>query len=424
MLLEDLFQQHASRFKITIKKHSPLTLLFIALLIFAEIANAQTEQWPGFRGSGNSLTANPRLPTNFSDDSISWTATLPGKGQSSPVRWNDLVFTTSAEGPNKETLWVTCHALASGKKLWSHSLKNTEPEEITGYISCAAPTPVVDERHVFVLFENGELTAYAHDGTQVWDRKLAEEFGPFEGNHGQGSSPILSSQGLVILMDHGGSSYLASLDKEDGKTLWKTARNSSSAWSTPMINRKHDGNEEIICSSGGSINAYDAVTGESLWNYDMITGNNVPSATIHQSYLVAGSSRKNNTQLLRLGPDQPELGWRFKEATSSFGSPLIYQDRVYIVNKAGILFCYELKSGTFLYDKRLPASTWASPLGAGGKVWFFCQDGSIVVIESGDEFEVVSESKLTFGIKDRVYGYAIAPEQILIRLSSELISIK
>ena len=191
----------------------------------------------------------------------------------------------------------------------------------------------------------------------------------------------------------------------------------------PVIRRRADGGEEIVCSASNTVAGYDPEWGTLLWNFNDVAGNNVPTATASGGWIFVGSNSKNNALLLRFENGKPEVAWRAAEASSSFGSPLIHNGRVYLVNKAGVLFCYALESGRLLFDRRLPASTWASPLGAGNRIWFFCKDGSTVVMESADTPKELSAASLKVAGDDRVYGYAVAPGKFVFRLGAELICI-
>ena len=97
----------------------------------------------------------PALPTRWDSSSPSWTATLPGYGQSSPIVVGDRVYLTSVDGPNKETGWLSCLDLTTGEPIWQRS----EPLSFTNasgpMVSRAAPSPAADADGVYVLFESG-----------------------------------------------------------------------------------------------------------------------------------------------------------------------------------------------------------------------------------------------------------------------------
>ena len=72
--------------------------------------------WPGFRGTGDGLTAAKNLPTEWSDTkSIGWKLDLPGYGQSAPVVWKDLVYVTAVSGEMREKGYVVAVDAKTGK---------------------------------------------------------------------------------------------------------------------------------------------------------------------------------------------------------------------------------------------------------------------------------------------------------------------
>ena len=125
---------------------------------------------------------------------------------------------------------------------------------------------------------------------------------------------------------------------------------------------------------------------------------------------------------IKLGGKGPlkdeQIAWKAEEATSSFASPLIHAGHVYHVNRAGAVFCSDLKSGKTVWTSRLPASCWASPLGAGERVYFFCTNGESVVFRTGAKEEKLAENRLPG--KDRIYGIAAVEGAILLRTGTTL----
>jgi outer membrane protein assembly factor BamB len=393
----------------------------IAGLVLLNAADAGN--WPGFRGLSQSHSAGSNLPLRWSGESVPvWQTDLPGIGQSSPVIWNGKVFVTSIDGPNKESLHLICVALSSGKELWRKRWETSFPEKDSDYISKAAPTPLIDEERLYALFESGDLIAVSHDGNELWRRQLATDYGPFEGNHGQGSSPVPTSRGVVVLMDHKGQSFVASFDKTDGQTQWKTDRNTTSAWSTPLVNER-DVLTELIVSASGSVVAYDPIDGSVRWSHEGLEGNNVPSPSTDGAMLLVGSRTKGASLAMRLTSQGVQISWRAEEATSGFGSPLIHKGRAYFVSDAGIAYCYRLNSGELLWDARLGDATWASPLAAGEFVYFFGKSGRSTIIKASDSYEVVATPALEVDTRDRVYGYAVADGRLVFRLGSKLICV-
>ena len=77
---------------------------------------------------------------------------------------------------------------------------------------------------------------------------------------------------------------------------------------------------------------------------------------------------------------------------------MLYGDRFYVLfNNNEVLSCYNAKDGKPLYEsKNLPGAKgyYASPVGAGDKVYLASQNGAIVVVKNADIFEVLATNKL------------------------------
>ena len=379
---------------------------------------APTDNWPAFRGSGDSISNAHRLPLAWGKDSgVAWTTRLTGVGQSSPIIWHDRVFVTSVDAPRKERAIVGCFDLNSGRKLWETDIKSAEPAPISDYTSRAAPTPACDSQRVYVFFETGNLAALSHDGKILWSRSLTDDFGKFLGNHGLGSSVALYGDLAIVLVDHDGPSYLLAVAKATGKTAWKIDRPQKVSWSSPII-----AGSQIVISSSGTCDAFDAQNGEKVWSVTGIAGNTVPSATVSEHLVCVGSSEVGSNLAIRRGGQgdvtESHVSWRSRDATATFSSPLIYQGQVYLVNRAGVAFCLDEQTGETLWTHRLSGSCWASPLGGCGRVYFFEKSGASTVVAAEPVLKVLAANSLP--TDDRVYGVAAVEDRIVIRTDSTL----
>ena len=386
--------------------------------------NKQGALWPGFRGNGNSRSLANDLPLEWSDEkNVVWRAKPEGYGQSTPVVWEDKVFSTSTVGDWSEKLLVHCHGLLDGKLLWQHSVSSPVKIRRSKMVSQAAPSPVVDGNALYLFYESGVLLALSHEGKQLWTRSLTKDYGPMLGNHGIGSSLFQSRKKLGLLVDHSGPSYLLRIDKATGKTDWKVDRPKRVSWSTPTL--ATDGSAETLyLSSNGIAEAYDFASGKQLWQLDELEGNTVASPTITEQFVIIGSSAPDNTMaLLRenklKGPDR--IAWRAEDGSSSFGSPLATDEHLYLVNRAGVATCHEIKTGKKLWNLRLPGSCWASPLSAGDRIYFFTKEGTTIVLSADGTSKILAENKLA--IEGRIYGVAAVNNAFVIRTGLELIRI-
>ncbi len=390
----------------------------LAILLAAMLTGEPVSQsWPAFRGVGDSHTSAKNLPQKWGEGkNIAWDIELSGYGQSSPVVWGDSVFVTATKGEKKETLIVACYDLSTGKKKWVHEFASSWPVPSSNYVSRSAPTPAVDADHVYAFFESGDLIALDHAGKEQWQRSLTKEYGKYVGNHQLGSSPAITKDAVIILFDHSGPSYLLAADKSTGKNLWKTDRDSRVSWSSPVIASDQQ-SEQILISSNGVVEAYSAQEGKRIWWLDGLEKNTVASPGFTDGLVIVGSSQVGHCVAVNRDSkgklSEKQIAWKAEDATSSFGSPLIHRGLVYFVNRAGVAYCLDVKSGKQLSVKRLPSSCWASPVAAGDHIYFFCKDGTTVVIKLGAEMEQVAENVLPS--KEPVHGVAVVDGGFVVR---------
>ena len=426
---------------------SPFALPLLALAVAAPPA---ADRWPAFRGDGTGTATVKQLPQAWSPTAgIAWKADLPGYGQSSPVVWKGRVFVTAVEGPQKETNHVVCLDAATGKRVWGKTFPASQPIKNTAYVSRAAPTPAVDADGLYVFFESGDLVSLTHAGDVRWQRSLVTEYGELKGNHGLSASVALSAAGVVVLIDHAGPSYLLTADRATGKNVWKVDRSERVSWSSPVVNA--DGSL-VVVSSGGRVDGYDAKSGDRRWAHDGLTGNNIPSATVIGDRIVIGASEGQKTpdvaavarsnRCLQLvekeGKQDVEVAWQGKKVSTSMASPLVHRGLVYFVNRVGLVYCLDLKTGEEKYNARIDGSSWASPIGAGDHVYFFGKDGVTTIIKSGPAFEKVASNALWddaggkqaggrggFGATDPlVYGVAATEGALYFRTGTQLYCVR
>ncbi len=384
---------------------------FLLLIALATWITPTNDQWTGFLGEGPISVDPQSIPIQWSpDENIAWQVDLPGHGQSTPVIWDDRVFVTCVEGPNKEKGHVICFDLLNGKEQWRYTFDTTDGAESTIYVSRAAPTPLVDENRIIAFFESGDLVSLSHEGDVHWQRSLSEDYGKFQNRFGIAASPTQTADAIFVLGDHEGPAYLAKIDKSDGSTVWKTQRTSRVAWSSPTL-MMIDGKPVLVISAQGSIDGYDAESGAQLWSFDDVHGNTVatPAAAGQDAFIVGAApgpraSAEESAQATRSnfamkivskdGELVPEILWRAERATCSFGSPIVHQGYAYWVNRQGIVTCFDVTSGEQTYKERIAESVWATPLGIGDRIYFFGKNGDTTVVTAGPEFEELATNRL------------------------------
>src|SRR6185295_18840173 len=82
--------------------------------------------------------------------------------------------------------------------------------------SHASPTPIIEGDRVYVHFGADGTAALSTDGKILWKTVL-----PYDSMHGNGASPTLYNDLLIVSCDGSGDAYVLALDKNTGKTRWK-----------------------------------------------------------------------------------------------------------------------------------------------------------------------------------------------------------
>src|SRR5229473_1176839 len=298
---------------------------------------------------------------------------------------------------------VLCLDRQTGKVLWQQIAREEVPHE--GHHptdgSFAAPSPITDGKHVFAYFGSRGLYCYDTKGKLEW----TNDFGKMRiaMSFGEGSSPALYGDTLVVNWDNEGDSFIIALDKNTGKTLWKQPREERTSWSTPLI-VEYDGKAQVVTAATRKIRSYDLASGKLIWECAGLTPNVIPSPVAGDGIVYPISGFRGNALLaIRLGGTGDLTGtdaivWRHNKSTPYVPSPLLYGDRLYFfAGNNGILSCFDAKSGHALIDaERIEAlsGVYASPVGAGGRVYLAGRNGATLVIKRSDQLEVLATNRL------------------------------
>lgn len=416
-----------------------------------------SENWPQWRGphqNGLAPKANP--PVEWSETkNVKWKVKLPGEGHSTPIVWGDKIFVlaaiptgkrvepnppvaaeqtpapgqtpgapaagpggTRSGGPGRGRrgggfggapptevfqFAVLCLDRSNGQVLWQKVAREELPHEgkHANDGSFASPSPVTDGQHLYAWFGSRGLYCYDFDGNLKWSQDLGDM--RIALSFGEGSSPALYRDRLIVQWDHEGESFVAALDKTTGNTLWKQPRQERTSWSTPLV-LEHEGKTQVITAATGKIRSYDFATGSVIWECAGLTQNVIPSPVAGHGmvYLMSGF-RGNALLAIRLGRTGDLTGtdaivWKHDRATPYVPSPLLYTDKLYFFSSNnGILSSFNALTGKPNFvEQRLEglSGVYASPAGAAERVYIIGRNGAAMVLKASDTFEIIASNKL------------------------------
>ena len=413
------------------------------------LGTAAPAQWTGFQNSGRPIVAADDLPVDWSPEQhVAWTADVEGYGQSSPVIARGLVVVTSTSGDNKDRCHISAFVLASGKPKWTLTRDNPSPFENTPMVSRAAPSPIATDDGFIAAFEGGLVVAVDDSGSPKWELNLVERYGAIEARHGLAASLEQNDRFVFVWVERQTDPYVLAIDKHSGEVIWKSAGVGATSWASPRL-VSVAGDDHLVCSASGTIIGLDTQTGQPLWRLDGLANNTscTPVPAGEGSFLVGasdgrgeatptGAANANGLVKVTRSPDrnyQAEYVWRADKATCSFGSPVAVGDQAWFVNRAGVLYRLDLKTGERLGTERLESgSLWATPLITKETAYLFGYKGTTSVLNPDSGREIAtnrlwkeSGDGSPFGGRGPVlYAAAATAETLILRTGDRLYALR
>ena len=386
-------------------KRCILLLITVASCVVIE-AN---EQWSQFRGHyGNGIIKSTSAPINWSENTnIDWSTPIHDRGWSSPVIWNDQIWmTTATKDGNK--MYAICVNKLSGKIEHDlHVFDVKSPQAITNENTYASPTPVVEEGRVYVHFGTyGTACISTKDGQILWKRRdlnCDHEIGA-----GPASSPFIYNDFLIFNVDGRDVQYVIALNKETGKTAWKTNRsvdfsdvqvNQRKAYGTPFIIPRGNSNQMVSIGAKG-VYSYDPENGKELWKAEH-RGWSIAPRPVYGEGLVFTMIDRDRPEMWAINPNgsgditETHIEWKETKRMPPRASPIIIKGLLFVVDRNGYISCIEAKTGKSIWQKRMKGRFSASPILANNLIYFFNEDTVCTIIKPTRELEIVAENKLS-----------------------------
>ena len=389
-------------------------------------------QWRGPLGNGVSPDGDP--PIRWSEgENVRFKVPIDGDGLASPVVWGEQIFVlsalavggsssgdsepaaakaaTSQEPPSAGQLerlrfLVTAYDRRDGSIDWQRVANERVPHEGHHLQSgWACGSPITDGERLYAHFGSSGTYAYTLDGELVWKVDLGDMTARL--GYGEGSSPALHGNTLVINWDHEGDSFVVALDKHTGEELWRRQRpGEPTSWSTPAIH-EHEGRVQVIVAAHGRTRAYDIRNGEVLWSLSGL-GLNVIPTPIYDSgilYLASGKRDGNMIQVDDLSGASGDLDgsnalvWTRDRDTPYVSTPLLYGGQLYFFKHVrSILTSVDAATGQTHFSERVNlGNVYASPVAAAGRIYLFGRDGKAMVLRPGPALEILQENTLDDG---------------------------
>jgi len=282
--------------------------------------------------------------------------------------------------------------------------------------SHASPTPVIEPGRVYVNFGTaGTACLDTKTGAILWrsdELRLDHAIGP-------GSSPILYRDLFILNCDGTNTQYIAALDKQTGKLVWKTKRSGKlsdnpdccKANSTCVI-----ANNQLISLGADWLYGYDPLTGKELWRCGFKGFSNVPIPILGDNliYICTGFGRPH---LWAIRPDNATVAWKYEKPVPAIPSPVRVGGGLYFVTESGVAVCLDARTGAERWREVLRGAHAASPLHNRGRIYFFSEKGKTSVVAASAQFKLLATSQLDGAIMGTP---AVAGNALIVRTDTAL----
>ena len=345
---------------------------------------------------------------------------MPGLGWSSPVVAGGRVWLTTAVNERGGSLRALAFDVETGRELVDIEVfRARSADPLNPKNSLASPTPIVDGDRVYVHFGADGTAALTRPARSCGRRGCR-----YESQHGNGGSPVLFGDLLIVSCDGSDEAFVVALDKQTGKVRWKTTRRQpwDQAYTTPLVIRVGD-RDQIVSVGAYRAAAYDPASGKEIWRVSYADGfSNVPRPVFGHGlvYIATGFQQPS---LLAVRADgtgdvtRTHIAWTLRRGAPLTPSPLLVGDELYIVSDNGIASCLDAKTGETHWQQRLGGNFSASPVFADGRIYFLSEEGVATVIAPGKTFRTLATNQLDGAT---LASIAVSGGSVFIRSNSHL----
>ncbi|MFO0814819.1 MAG: PQQ-binding-like beta-propeller repeat protein [Gemmatales bacterium] len=354
------------------------------------------EDWTHWRGPlQNGVSFDKNLPDDWNPKgkNVIWSA--PVGSRSAPVVSRGKVYLIGSVDPDKVTEQerVACLDAETGKMLWEHRFNVFLTDIVTNRVGWGVPCADPETGYVYTHGTQGLLNCFSEDGKIVWQHSLTEEYGRVSGYGGRTSSPTVIDDLVIMHLvqsswgDNGrGGFRFVAFDKKTGEVRWWSKTDVpplDTTYSVPIALTVNG--QRLVIAGGGEqgIHALKVNTGEQVWRMQFTSARGVnvsPVADYQKGWVYFCQSEENpgtNVQGCVMCVDAgklesngtPKVVWKKLGILSGFGSPVLHEGRLYVVDNNAKMFCLDAATGNEIWTHKYGRNTKGSPVLADGKFY-------------------------------------------------------
>ena len=269
---------------------------------------------------------------------------------------------------------VFCYDAADGKRIWK--------TDFPGQAGRASSTPTVAQGRCYVTGSQGNV--YCLDlagGKEVWQAQPSK---------GELQSSVLVADGVAVVAAGG---MLLAYDAATGQPLWQQ-KNAANACVSPVrwtsggktyVISNTDANEKVPGTTVG----VDIKTGKTVWT---VAGGGSSTPCVAGGFLILNTGNKDLGILAyRLSETNPVKIWSVA-SVDQYSCPVVHKGYVYVVGERAV--CVDLSSGKVAWEEAKAGCSCSSAVLADSKLYNVAGGALIMVRATPEKYDLLAKSKV------------------------------
>jgi outer membrane protein assembly factor BamB len=375
--------------------------------VLASVMPGHAGDWTHWRGPlHNGASSETGLVSTWSLDgnNLAWKADFVGR--STPIIMNGKVYVIGRTGAGiTAQRHVACFDAQDGRLVWEHKSNVAHTTVPFSRVGWASMTGDPETGNVYAFGVDGTFTCYeGSTGDIIWEHSHHEEYFMFSGYGGRTATPFIDED--LVIISHVNNSWgdqmpmrprFLAYDKKSGDLAWITTIASppkNTGYSSPVLARVN-GLRAIVCGANdGNVYAFKARTGEIIWHFNLSKDAFFTSVVVEGEKVYASHGAENLDSVERgrvvcfssKGSGDITKSneiWRNDGLSVGFASPLIHNDRLYVITNAGNLLALDAGTGKEQWKFNLGTVGKGSPVWADGKIFATEVNGKFHILQPG-----------------------------------------
>lgn len=348
-----------------------------AFLMFS--ATAMAEDWGQWRGANrDGISRETGLLKSWptAGPKQIWKATGLHEGFSAFAIVKGRLYT---QGQKDGKQYVMAFDDATGKKLWETEAGGSYTERRG---NGPRGTPIVEGAKLWALSADGTLVCLdPATGKKIWGFNIVQKFRGDVPHRGISESPLIDGEKLIVTPG-GSDGGIVALDKNTGKTLWKSKVDDSAAYSSPIVVDYGGVRQYVVFNSRGVVGV-SASTGEQLWSYDKVSNRtaNIATPIYSNGHLFVSSDYGTGCALLKIEPKTGKASEVYfsREMKNHYSSSVLVGEHLYGFNST-VLTAMKWGTGDVAWRDRTVGK--GSVTYADGHLYVYGENGGVALVEA------------------------------------------